>query len=92
MRRTDLLHRIARLAIVAPRRVIAVAALLALALAIFGVPVAKSLSTSGFQDPTSESAKATRLLTDRFHQGSRQQKYTKELCAQIAHDRDGVTV
>lgn len=163
MRRTDLLHRIARLAIVAPRRVIAVAALLALALAIFGVPVAKSLSTSGFQDPTSESAKATRLLTDRFHQGdvqlmvivstpqgidspaarsagteivdqlprsphvatvtspwtvppraaaelvsrdgtagliiagiigeeSSQQQYTKELSAQIAHDRDGVTV
>ena len=46
------------------------AALLAFALAIFGVPVAKSLSTSGFQDPTSESAKATQLLTDRFHQGN----------------------
>ena len=65
-----MLHRIARLAIAAPRRIIAVAALLAFALAIFGVPVAKSLSTSGFQDPTSESAKATQLLTDRFHQGN----------------------
>jgi RND superfamily putative drug exporter len=157
------LHRIARLAIAAPRRVIAVAALLAVALAIFGVPVAKSLSTTGFQDPTSESAKAAQFLTDRFHQGdvqlmvivstpqgvdspaarsvgteivdqlrrsphvatvtspwtvpsraaaelvsrdgtaglivagivgeeSNQQKYTKELSAQITHDRDGVTV
>ena len=163
MRRTDPLHRIARLAIAAPRRVIAVAALLVLALAIFGVPVAKSLSTSGFQDPTSESAKATQFLTDRFHQGdvqlmvivstpqgidspaarsagieivdqlrrlphvatvtspwtvpsraaaelvsrdgtagliiagivgeeSSQQQYTKELSAQLGHDRDGVTV
>jgi RND superfamily putative drug exporter len=158
-----LLHRIARLAIAAPRRIIAVAVLLTFALAIFGVPVAKSLSTSGFQDPTSESAKAIQFLTDRFHQGDvqlmvivstpegvdspaarsvgmqivdqlhrsphvatvtspwtvpspaatelvsrdgtaglisagivgeerSQQKYTKELCAQIEHDRDGVTV
>ncbi|MDT5161027.1 MAG: putative drug exporter of the superfamily, partial [Mycobacterium sp.] len=64
-----LLHRIAQLAITAPRRVIAVAVLLAAALGIFGVPVAKSLSASGFQDPTSESAKATQFLTDHFHQG-----------------------
>ncbi|HXA11765.1 MAG TPA: MMPL family transporter, partial [Mycobacterium sp.] len=64
-----MLQRIARLAIAAPRRVITVAALLTLALAIFGVPVAKSLSASGFQDPTSESAKAAQLLTDKFGQG-----------------------
>ncbi|MDT7792403.1 MAG: putative drug exporter of the superfamily, partial [Mycobacterium sp.] len=64
-----LLHRIAQLAITAPRRVIAVAVLLAAALGIFGVPVAKSLSASGFQDPTSESARATQFLTDNFHQG-----------------------
>ena len=43
--------------------------LLTVALGIFGVPVAKSLSASGFQDPTSESARATQLLTDKFHQG-----------------------
>jgi len=43
--------------------------LLTVALAIFGVPVAKSLSASGFQDPTSESAKAAQLLTDKFGQG-----------------------
>ena len=43
--------------------------LLTVALGIFGVPVAKSLSASGFQDPTSESARATQVLTDEFHQG-----------------------
>jgi putative drug exporter of the RND superfamily len=43
--------------------------LVAAALGIFGIPVAKSLSASGFQDPTSESARATQLLTDNFHQG-----------------------
>src|SRR3954451_11057816 len=64
-----LLHRIAELVIASPRRVIAVAVLLTVALGIFGVPVAKSLSPSGFNDPTSESAGATRILTDEFHQG-----------------------
>ncbi len=67
-----MLQRIALLAIAAPRRVIAVAVLVMLAAGIFGVPVAKSLSSSGFQDPTSESARATQLLTDKFHQGDMQ--------------------
>ncbi len=43
--------------------------LLTVALGIFGVPVAKTLSASGFGDPTSESASATQLLTDKFQQG-----------------------
>ena len=43
--------------------------LLTVALGILGVPVAKSLSASGFQNPTSESARATKILTDKFHQG-----------------------
>ena len=60
------------MAITCPRRVIVVAALLTLALAIFGVPVANSLSASGFQDPTSESARASQLLTDKFGQGDTQ--------------------
>ena len=60
------------MAITSPRRVIVVAALLTLALAIFGVPVANSLSASGFQDPTSESARASQLLTDKFSQGDTQ--------------------
>ena len=64
-----MLQRIARLAIAAPRRVVVAAALLTVALAIFGVPVAKSLSASGFQDPTSQSSRAAELLSDKFGQG-----------------------
>ncbi len=67
-----MLNQIAKMAITCPRRVIVVAALLTLALAIFGVPVANSLSASGFQDPTSESARASQLLTDKFGQGDTQ--------------------
>src|ERR1700739_171958 len=67
--RRGLLHGIARLAINAPMRTIAVAALLLMAAGIFGIPVAKSLSAGGFQDPTSESARATKILTDKFSQG-----------------------
>jgi putative drug exporter of the RND superfamily len=63
------LQRIARLAIVAPRRIVAVAALGMVVAGIFGAPVAKSLSPSGFQDPNAESSKAAQLLTDRFAQG-----------------------
>ncbi|MGH9206558.1 MAG: MMPL family transporter, partial [Acidimicrobiales bacterium] len=63
-----MLQRIARLAIVAPRRIIAAAALVLVAVAVFGIPVAKSLSAGGFQDPTSESARAIQLLTDKFGQ------------------------
>src|SRR3954471_3488949 len=47
-----------------------------LASGIFGVPVAKSLSSSGFQDPTSESARVRQLLTDKFHQGDMQMLIT----------------
>ena len=50
---SDLLQRIADLAISAPRRILAAAVLVAVARGIFGIPVAKSLSASGFQDPTS---------------------------------------
>lgn len=39
---------------------------------VFGIPVAKSLSAGGFQDPTSESAQATRLLSDKFARGDMQ--------------------
>jgi uncharacterized membrane protein YdfJ with MMPL/SSD domain len=70
------LQRIALLAIAAPRRVIAVAVLVMLAAGIFGIPVAKSLSSSGFADPTSESARATQLLTNKFHQGDMQMLVT----------------
>ena len=71
-----MLQRIALLAIAAPRWVIAMGVVVMLAAGIFGVPVAKSLSSSGFQDPTSESARATQLLTDKFHQGDMQMVIT----------------
>jgi RND superfamily putative drug exporter len=71
-----LLQRIAYLAISAPRRIIAAAILVAVAAAIFGIPVAKSLSASGFQDPTSESSRASQLLTDKFGQGDVQMLIT----------------
>src|SRR5882724_12136925 len=63
------LPRIALLAIAAPRRIIAVALLVMVACGIFGIPVAKHLSAGGFQDPTSESAQATKMLVDKFGQG-----------------------
>ncbi len=65
----SLLHRIAILAQAAPRRILVAAALLTVALGIFGVPVAKDLSPSGFQDPGSESSLATNILTSKFGQG-----------------------
>ena len=67
-----MLQRIALLAIAAPRRIIAIAALVMVACGIFGIPVAKSLSAGGFQDPTSQSAQATKLLVDKFGQGDMQ--------------------
>ncbi|MDT5124369.1 MAG: putative drug exporter of the superfamily [Mycobacterium sp.] len=67
-----MLRRIALLAIAAPRRILAIAALVMVAAAVFGIPVAKSLSAGGFQDPTSESAQATKLLTEKFNQGDMQ--------------------
>src|SRR3954469_12174552 len=57
------------MAIRAPRRIIAIALLVMVATGIFGIPVTKSLSAGGFQDPTSESAKAAQLLIDKFGQG-----------------------
>ncbi|KWX69109.1 MMPL family transporter [Mycobacterium sp. NAZ190054] len=64
-----MLHRIALLAIAAPRRILVVALLIMVACGVFGVPVARHLSAGGFQDPTSESARATGLLVDKFGQG-----------------------
>ena len=67
-----MLRRIALLAIRAPRRVLAAAAVAMVAAAVFGIPVAKSLSAGGFADPASESSQATQLLTDKFDQGDMQ--------------------
>jgi putative drug exporter of the RND superfamily len=67
-----MLQGIARFAIAAPRRIIGVAVLVFLAAAVFGIPVADSLSPGGFQDPNSESARAVKVLTDKFGQSGQQ--------------------
>ncbi|WP_172405523.1 MMPL family transporter, partial [Mycobacterium paraense] len=79
-----MLRRIAGLAIAAPARTIAIAGLVMVAAGIFGIPVAKSLSAGGLQDPTSESARAAKLLTDKFGQGDVQLLF-------IVSDPDGAT-
>src|SRR5262245_65999882 len=68
----NVLQGIARLGIAAPRRIIAVALLVMVGAGIFGIPVTKSLSAGGFQDPTSESWQASRLLSEKFGQGDMQ--------------------
>jgi putative drug exporter of the RND superfamily len=70
------LERIARLAIRAPRRIIAIALFIVAGAAVFGFPVANSLSAGGFQDPTSESARAAQLLAGKFAQGDMQMLIT----------------
>ncbi|BBZ41063.1 MMPL family transporter [Mycobacterium conspicuum] len=67
-----MLQRIARLAIAAPRRIVGIAVLVFIAAAIFGIPVADSLSPGGFQDPNSESARAIQVLGDKFGQSGQQ--------------------
>ncbi|MBX9639192.1 MAG: MMPL family transporter [Mycobacteriaceae bacterium] len=64
-----MLARVAGVFVAAPRRVIAGAVLVMIAAAIFGIPAAGSLSGGGFLDPESESARASALLADKFHQG-----------------------
>ncbi len=64
-----MLTRIALMAIAAPRRVLAVSGIVLVAAAIFGLPVAKSLSAGGFQAPDFESARANQLLVEKFGQG-----------------------
>lgn len=64
-----MLSQIARLGTAAPRRVIGFALILMVAIGIFGVPVAQHLSPSGFQDPTSESSRTAKVLTDKYGQG-----------------------
>ena len=67
-----MLQWVARRAIAAPRRIIGCAVLVFVAAAVFGIPVAKSLSAGGFQDPGSESARAIQTLTDKFGQSGQQ--------------------
>nr|MCH9766946.1 MMPL family transporter [Actinomycetes bacterium] len=67
-----MLYRIAALAIASPRRILVVTALLMVIAGVFAVPVTKSLSAGGFQDPSAESSRATQLLADKFDQSEMQ--------------------
>lgn len=67
-----MLQALTRLAIAAPRRIIATAFLLLVGATVFGLPVINDLSGGGFQDPTSESARATSALRDKFNQTDQQ--------------------
>lgn len=67
-----MLQTIAHLAIRAPKRVVGVALPVMVAAAVFGIPVAGSLSAGGFVDPTSESSQAGRLLDEKFGQSDQQ--------------------
>ncbi|OBK31604.1 hypothetical protein A5634_13570 [Mycobacterium asiaticum] len=64
-----MLTRIARVAIDYPRRVIAVALLVLIGAAIFGVPVVGRLSAGGGTDPGADSSRASALLAQKFDQG-----------------------
>jgi RND superfamily putative drug exporter len=66
------LARIAAAAVAAPRRILVGALLVAVAAAIFGVPVTTKLAAGGFGDPAAESSRAAALLGDRFDQGDLQ--------------------
>lgn len=66
---TKVLEGLARVAIAAPRRIIAVALLVMVGAGIFGSPVTKSLSAGGFQDPASESWRAARLRSEKVRPG-----------------------
>jgi RND superfamily putative drug exporter len=70
------LEHIARLAIRAPRRIIAIALLVMAGTAVFGIPVANHLSPGGFDDPAADSKLAAQLLADKFHQGDTQMLIT----------------
>ncbi|OBB82852.1 MMPL family transporter [Mycobacterium sp. 852002-30065_SCH5024008] len=79
-----MLSRLALIAIAAPRRVIASAVFLAVLAAVFGIPAAATLPGGGFLDQTAESARATAVLAEKFHQGDMEMTL-------LVHSQSGVT-
>jgi putative drug exporter of the RND superfamily len=64
------LEAIARFGLRAPKLILGVAACVMIAAGVFGVPVATTLSATGFHDPSSESSRATNILAGTFNQGN----------------------
>ena len=61
-----MLQRLARFVVAAPRLVLGAALLVAVAAAVFGLPVITHLAAGGQQDPTSESARVAQILVEQF--------------------------
>ena len=61
-----MLQRLARFVVAAPRLVLGAALLVAVAAAVFGLPVTTHLAAGGQQDPTSESARVAQILVEQF--------------------------
>jgi putative drug exporter of the RND superfamily len=75
------LQLIARLALGAPRLIIAAAVLVAIGAGIFGVHVTKSLSAAGFRDPSAESSRVADLMSAEFGQGDLQMVFAIDSAA-----------
>src|SRR5436190_24170659 len=65
-----MLHRLGEFTVRRRRWILAGALVFFVAAGAFGGKVAKSLSTGGFDDPASESSRATQVLQDEFGTGS----------------------
>jgi len=61
--------RLAWFAVRSPRRIVLGALFFAVAAGVFGLPVSASLPAGGYEVPTSESARAERLLNEKFDAG-----------------------
>lgn len=61
-----MLHRLAQFVISFPRLVLGAALLVVVIAGLFGIPVASHLAVGGLQDPSSESARVTQILVDKF--------------------------
>jgi uncharacterized membrane protein YdfJ with MMPL/SSD domain len=66
------LRGVARLAIAAPRRIITAAFLIMVGAGIFGFSVIEVLSAGGYQDPSSQSSRAQRVLAEKFDHGDQE--------------------
>lgn len=66
------MQRLARLAIAAPRRVIAITVLAMVIGAVVAIPLITKLSSGGYVDPAAESSRAAKILSEEFHQGDLQ--------------------
>jgi RND superfamily putative drug exporter len=65
----SVLSLLARVVIAAPKRVLLAVVLLTIVAAGFGAGVAEHLGAGGFQDPSSQSARGVKVLTEKFGQG-----------------------